>query len=76
DIREDRHFFSTVAEFAAHAEGRKSLRMEYFYREMRKKHDVLMTTRGQPVGGSWNYDADNRKSFPKQGPGLVPPRAR
>lgn len=76
EIREDRHFFSTVAEFDAHAEGRKSLRMEYFYREMRKKHGVLMTTRGQPVGGQWNYDADNRKAFPKQGPGLVPPRAR
>ncbi|CAL4861228.1 cryptochrome/photolyase family protein [Microbacterium sp. MM2322] len=76
DVREDRHFFSTVAEFGAHADGRKSLRMEYFYREMRKKHDVLMNDRGQPVGGSWNYDADNRKAFPKQGPGLVPPRAR
>ncbi len=75
EIREDRHFFSTVAEFDAHAEGRTSLRMEYFYREMRKKHGVLMTTRGQPVGGQWNYDADNRKAFPKQGPGLVPPRA-
>ncbi|MDR6167850.1 deoxyribodipyrimidine photolyase-related protein [Microbacterium paludicola] len=75
DIRVDRHFFSTVAEFAEHAEGRASLRMEYFYREMRKRHSILMTTRGQPVGGQWNYDADNRKPFPKQGPGLVPPRA-
>ena len=32
DIREDRHFFSSIREFAAHAKGRKSLRMEYFYR--------------------------------------------
>lgn len=75
DIREDRHFFGTVAEFAAHAEGRASLRMEYFYREMRTRHGILMTERGQPVGGQWNYDADNRKAFPAQGPGLVPPPA-
>ena len=42
DIREDRHFYCSVREFAAHARGRKSLRMEYFYREMRKRHGVLM----------------------------------
>jgi deoxyribodipyrimidine photolyase-related protein len=42
DIREDRHFFSSIRDFAAHAEGRKSLRMEYFYREQRKRHRVLM----------------------------------
>jgi deoxyribodipyrimidine photolyase-related protein len=29
DIRDDRHFFSTVREFAAHAQGRKQLRLEY-----------------------------------------------
>ena len=38
DIREDRHFFSSIRDFAAHAKGRKSLRMEYFYREQRKRH--------------------------------------
>ena len=42
EIREDRHFFGSVREFAAHAKGRKSLRMEYFYREQRKRHGVLM----------------------------------
>jgi hypothetical protein len=42
DIREDRHFFCTVREFAAHAKARKSLRMEYFYREQRQRHGVLM----------------------------------
>ena len=73
DIREDRHFYVTVREFAAHAKGRKSLRMEYFYREQRKRHDVLMEG-DQPVGGQWNFDADNRESFGKAGPGMVPPR--
>ncbi len=75
DIREDRHFFSAVHEFAAHAKGRKQLRMEYFYREMRRKHAVLMNG-DEPEGGQWNFDADNRESFGKGGPGAVPERAR
>ena len=73
DIREDRHFFVSVREFAAHAKGRKSLRMEYFYREQRKRHGVLMQD-GEPIGGQWNFDADNREAFGAAGPGAVPPR--
>ena len=74
DIREDRHFFSSIRDFAAHAQGRKSLRMEYFYREQRKRHQVLMQG-DEPVGGQWNFDADNREAFGAAGPGSVPPRA-
>ncbi len=73
DLRDDRHFFTTPAEFAMHAKGRKSLRMEYFYREQRKRHRVLMQD-DEPAGGQWNYDADNRASFGKDGPGAVPAR--
>jgi deoxyribodipyrimidine photolyase-related protein len=73
DIREDRHFFVSVREFAAHAKGRKSLRMEYFYREQRQRHRVLMQG-DEPVGGQWNFDADNREAFGVAGPGTVPPR--
>ncbi len=73
DIREDRHFYVTVREFAAHAKGRKSLRMAYFYRELRQRHGVLMQD-GQPEGGQWNFDADNREAFGAEGPGDVPPR--
>ena len=71
EIRTDRHFLCTTEEFARHVEGRKSLRMEFFYREMRKKTGVLMN-KGKPVGGEWNYDSKNRDSFGKQGPGSVP----
>ena len=71
EIRPDRHFLSSREEFAAHAKGRKQLRMEFFYREMRRKHAVLMDG-DQPVGGAWNFDADNRESFGKSGPGDVP----
>ena len=73
ELRDDRHFFTTVRDFAAHAKGRKSLRLEYFYRELRQRHGVLMQD-GQPAGGQWNFDADNRESFGAKGPGLLPPR--
>jgi deoxyribodipyrimidine photolyase-related protein len=71
DVRTDRHFLSTIADFAAHAHGRKALRMEYFYREMRQRHQVLMDG-GSPAGGHWNFDAENRESFPADGPGPIP----
>ena len=73
DLRDDRHFYSTVRDFAAHAKGRQQLRMEFFYREMRRRHAVLMDG-GQPAGGEWNYDAQNRESFGKAGPQSVAPR--
>ncbi|TWT38055.1 Deoxyribodipyrimidine photo-lyase-related protein [Posidoniimonas corsicana] len=71
DVRADRHFLSTPEEFAEHASGRKQLRMEYFYREMRKRHGVLMED-GEPAGGDWNYDKENRGSFSKRGPRDLP----
>jgi deoxyribodipyrimidine photolyase-related protein len=75
DVREDRHFFNPVRAFVAHAKGRKQLRMEYFYREMRREHGVLMDG-AEPAGGQWNYDSDNRAGFGKAGPVDVPERAR
>ncbi|MDF0601794.1 cryptochrome/photolyase family protein [Psychromarinibacter sp. C21-152] len=59
---DDRFVCSTKA-FDAWAEGRKSLRMEHFYREMRRKTGLLMDG-DQPAGGQWNYDHDNRKPPP------------
>ena len=75
DVRDDTHFFSTVREFTQHASGRKQLRLEYFYREMRQKTGILMDGK-KPTGGAWNFDADNRGSFGKQGPGLLPSPSR
>lgn len=65
DIRIDDRFLCTHTEFSDWATGRKQLRMEYFYREMRKKHNILMHD-GKPEGGQWNYDSENRKP-PKEG---------
>ena len=73
---EDDHFLCSRTEFAKWAAGRKQLRMEFFYRDMRRKHKVLMDTDGEPEGGQWNFDADNRSAYPKAGPGLIPPPPR
>ncbi len=75
DLRDDRHFFTTVRDFAAHIKGRKQLRLEYWYRELRQKNSILMAGE-QPEGGQWNFDADNRESFGKAGPVNVPPPTR
>lgn len=57
---EDTRFICSQAEFTTWAAGKKQLRMEYFYREMRRKTGLLMQG-GQPIGGRWNFDAENRK---------------
>jgi deoxyribodipyrimidine photolyase-related protein len=75
EIRDDTHFFSTIRDFTEHARGRKQLRLEYFYRELRQKTGILMDGK-KPVGDQWNFDADNRGSFGKQGPGLLPQPSR
>lgn len=63
EIRGDDRFFCSHDRFAAWAKGRKSLRMEYFYREMRRETGLLMTAAGEPEGGAWNYDAENREAL-------------
>ena len=79
-VLDDPHFVCSRADFAHWAgkyrkTDKSSLRMEYFYRDMRRRHRVLLdaTDSDQPEGGQWNYDADNRKGYPKGGPGLIPP---
>ena len=70
----DEHFLCSRQAFAqwASRHGRQ-LRMEFFYREMRRTHRVLLDAAGAPEGGQWNFDADNRRAYPKAGPGLIPP---
>ena len=65
EIYDDDRFLYTSDEFSSWASNRKQLRMEYFYREMRKKYGILMDGNA-PIGGQWNYDAENRKP-PKEG---------
>lgn len=62
-VVEDDRFLCSHADFAAWAGGRKQLRMEYFYRDMRRKTGLLMDG-DQPEGGRWNFDSENRKPPP------------
>jgi deoxyribodipyrimidine photolyase-related protein len=76
EILPDSHFLISRTEFARWASpSSKQLRMELFYRHMRKRYNILMQD-GEPVGGQWNYDAENRESFGRQGPQAVPPALR
>ncbi|WP_322894887.1 MULTISPECIES: cryptochrome/photolyase family protein [unclassified Yoonia] len=59
----DDRFLASHQEFDGWAKDRKQLRMEYFYRDMRRKTGLLMDG-DQPEGGKWNYDHDNRKPAP------------
>jgi len=71
-ILDDDRFFCSRAKFADWAEGRTQLRMENFYRDMRRETGLLMDG-SKPVGGKWNYDAENRKP-PKDGMSFPRPR--
>ena len=70
-IKDDLHFMCSRADFKRWAANGKQLRMEFFYRVMRKKYNVLMQG-GEPEGGAWNYDTQNRKAFHKTGPKDIP----
>ena len=70
EIRADDRFFCSLPWFRQWAGGRKQLRMEFFYREMRRATSLLMEA-DQPAGGQWNFDAENRQRLPK---GLNPPK--
>lgn len=68
------HFYTRRDEAAQLFAGKKQWRMEVFYRHMRKRHRLLLDDSGQPLGGQWNFDADNRK--PWRGQPLPPPDSR
>lgn len=64
DILPSRGFVTSETDFDTWAAGRKTLRQEDFYREARRRTGILMED-GEPVGGRWNFDADNRKPPPR-----------
>ena len=68
------HFYTARSDLAELFKGRKQWLMEQFYRQMRQRHGVLMDSAGQPEGGQWNFDHDNRKPWP--GTPAVPPDVR
>lgn len=58
------HFYTARDEVGRLFARRRQWRMEHFYRHMRVRHRVLVDADDAPVGGRWNYDSDNRKSWP------------
>ncbi len=73
-IIEDRHFFVPLHEAQEMAISGRGYLLEGFYRRMRRKLDVLMDEECNPIGGQWNFDANNREAFPRTGPGEIKPR--
>lgn len=59
------HFLTTRTDLATFFKGKKTFLMEPFYRNMRKKYAILMDDQNEPLGGQWNFDAENRKKLPK-----------
>lgn len=59
------HFLADRLAVARHFTGRKTYLLESFYRLERQRHGYLVTPEGQPEGGRWNFDADNRQALPK-----------
>ena len=64
-LLEDDRFLASHTDFAEWAQGKKQLRMEFFYRKMRQRYQILMDG-SEPAGGKWNYDADNRVGWRNQ----------
>lgn len=70
-VVDSEHFYTSRNELGEFFEGKKTFLMESFYRNMRKKHDVLMEN-DKPLTGKWNYDDDNRKKLPKNYKPITP----
>jgi deoxyribodipyrimidine photolyase-related protein len=68
ELLPDAHFLTSTTEFAGWVEGRRRIRMEDFYRWQRRRLGILVDDDGQPEGGRWNFDADNRRPFGRKGP--------
>ena len=56
------HFMTSRNDLTDFFEGKKQLLMEFFYRNMRKQFNILLEG-GQPLGGQWNFDKNNRNKW-------------
>jgi deoxyribodipyrimidine photolyase-related protein len=61
-VADTEHFLTSRGDVARHFQGKKRYLMESFYRQMRRRHDILVDN-GKPVGGKWNYDQSNRRRY-------------
>ena len=57
------HFLTSRTDLSKFYKGKKQHTMEYFYRHMRKKYDIMMVNDSDPEGGKWNFDKSNRQKW-------------
>jgi (6-4)DNA photolyase len=70
--RDDRHFLCSRRDFVHFAQSHPRMVLETFYRSMRRRLGIMLQQDGEPVGGKWNLDADNRVAFGRKGPPRIP----
>ncbi len=66
------HFMTSREDMKLFFEGKKQFTMEYFYRYMRKRYDIMMLNKKDPEGGKWNFDHSNRNKW--KGDDFIPPK--
>ena len=62
NVVDSEHFLADRAAICTQF-AQKIPRMEFFYRALRKQYQILLDPEGQPIGGQWNFDQDNRKRW-------------
>ncbi len=68
EFLDDSHFLATVEEVGKWSKSGRGFLLETFYRAMRRRMNVLVDENGNPQGGVWNFDSDNRAAFGREGP--------
>lgn len=74
-VGESRLFLDTRAEVDDYFQGRRRMLMHDFYVRRRKREGILLDGAGQPLGGKWSFDEENRKRIPPGTPLPPPPAA-
>jgi len=69
-VYDTEHFLTSRTDLESFFEGKKQFTMEYFYRYMRKRYDIMMLDAKNPEGGKWNFDHNNRNKW--KGEHLIP----
>jgi len=64
-VFDTKHFITERNELTEFFKNKKQLLLENFYQHLRKKHNILVSGKGEPEGGQWNFDKQNRKKLPK-----------
>lgn len=57
-------FINTKEDNVEYFKGKKKFSQSDFYIKQRKKLGLLLTENGNPVGGKWSFDAENRLKYP------------